>query len=68
MGISKNNPNYGIYAWGIVELGVVALASLVVGTDQIRQFNNSCLNAGILLPQCYSDRLAEMTGQNGGNK
>ena len=68
MGISKNNPNYGIYAWGTVGLGVVALGSLVVGIDQIRQFNNSCSDAGILLPQCYSDRISEMTGQNGGNK
>ena len=64
MTISRNNPNYGIYAWGTVGLGVVALASLVVGSDQIRQFNNRCLDTGILLPQCYGDRFAEMTGQN----
>jgi len=39
MGISRDNPNYGLYAWGTVALGVVALGSLVVGSDQIRQFN-----------------------------
>ena len=61
---TQKTDNYALWQWGSVGLGVVALASLVVGTDQIRQFNNSCLGAGILLPQCYSDRFAEMTGQN----
>ena len=66
--MAQKTDNYALWQWGTVGLGVVALGSLVVGIDQIRQFNNSCLDAGILLPHCYSDRISEMTGQNGGNK
>ena len=65
--MTQKPDNYALWQWGTVGLGVVALGSLVVGIDQIRQFN-TCYNAGILLPQCYSDRISEMTGQNGGNK
>ena len=62
--MTQKTDNYALWQWGTVGLVVITIGSLVVGIDQIRQFNNSCLGAGILLPQCYSDRLAEMTGQN----
>jgi len=60
----KTDPLYPLYAWGTVGLGVVAIASLVVGANEIREFNNSCLDAEILLPKCYSDNLKRLPGQN----
>lgn len=64
MNIPRTDPNHGLYAWGTVVIGVAALGCLVVGANEIKEFNNSCTEAEIPLPQCYGDRLAEMTGQN----
>ena len=43
----------GIFNGLLAGAGVIPSASSITTVD-----------AGILLPQCYSDRLAEMTGQN----
>jgi hypothetical protein len=43
-----------LFAWFTVFLGMVAGGALVVAFDQVATFNNSCLDNGVMLRECWS--------------